>query len=100
MSKNKATRYDEEFKKQTINHMLEENKSLAQMARELSISTSTLHGWKLKYHPNPEKRVLQKASSNVIDKNFVKSQQRKILDLEEENAILKKAMSIFVKSPK
>jgi transposase len=37
--------YEEEFKRQSVNHILQTGKTVAQVARELGISVNTLHGW-------------------------------------------------------
>ncbi|ANB56326.1 transposase family protein [Anoxybacillus sp. B7M1] len=41
----KQRRYEEDFKRQTVRYILEEAKSVAQVARELKINENTLHGW-------------------------------------------------------
>lgn len=41
--------YDKEFKVQTVKHIVEQGKSVAQVARELDISVNTLHGWVKQY---------------------------------------------------
>lgn len=41
----KQRRYEEDFKRQTVRYILEEAKSVAQVARELKINENTLLGW-------------------------------------------------------
>ncbi|MBM7647049.1 transposase-like protein [Scopulibacillus daqui] len=42
-------KFDKEFKKSTVQMMIDQNKSAAQTARELDISPNTIHNWKKKY---------------------------------------------------
>jgi transposase len=46
--------YEEEFKRQSVNHILQTGKTVAQVARELGISVNTLHGWVKKYKQEPQ----------------------------------------------
>lgn len=46
--------YDLEFKKQTVQHMIEEKKSMSQVSREMGIAMTTLAKWMKLYHPNPQ----------------------------------------------
>ncbi|WP_459580421.1 transposase, partial [Bacillus thuringiensis] len=41
--------YEEEFKRQSVKHVFQTGKAVAQVARELGISVNTLHGWIKKY---------------------------------------------------
>ncbi|WP_274856814.1 transposase [Bacillus methanolicus] len=50
----KQRRYEEDFKRQTVRYILEEAKSVAQVARELKIYENTLRGWVKKYKQEPE----------------------------------------------
>jgi transposase len=92
-------KYDEEFKKQTVEYLMEKEKSISQVAREVGISTSTLFEWKKKYHPDSSDTV--KRSDEVsTEQQQLRESQKRIRDLEEEVAILKKAVAIFTKSPR
>lgn len=93
----KGKRYDEEFKKETVKYILENNKPVAQVAREVDINENTLHGWVKKYGQQPEIKAVQKFSSSNAE---LKALQKQLRDLEEENEILKKAMHYFAKSPR
>lgn len=92
-------KYDEEFKKQTVPYLMEEEKSISQVAREIGISTSTLFEWKKKYHPGSA--IAKKTSdASPTEQQLLRESQKKIRDLEEEITILKKAVAIFTKSPR
>lgn len=97
MTKGTGKRYDETFKKETVKYVLENNKPIAQVARETGINTNTLHGWIKKYSEQPEIKAVQTFSSSEAE---LKALQKQLRDLAEENEILKKAMHYFAKSPR
>ena len=77
--------------------MVEEGKAVAQTARQLDISPKTFHKWVADYKKDAEHSFV--GSGNLKPEDREKRElQKNIRDLEEENAILKKAMSIFAKS--
>jgi transposase len=90
--------YDEEFKKQTIQYLKEEKKSLTQVARETGIPVTTLTGWRSKY--GPSERTVSSASGPLTESQELQASKKRIRDLEEEVAILKKAVAIFTKNPR
>lgn len=90
-------RYDETFRKETVKYVLENNKSVSQVAREMGVNTNTLHNWMKKYGKEPEIKATQTFSSQDAE---LKALQKQLRDLEEENEILKKAMHYFAKSPR
>lgn len=97
MSKDNGKRYDETFKKETVKYILENQKPVAQVARETGVNTNTLHGWIKKYGQQPEIKSAQTFSSSEAE---LRALQKQLRDLEEENEILKKAMHYFAKSPR
>lgn len=79
--------------------MVEEGKVIAQTARQLDISSKTLHKWVADYKKDAEHSFV--GSGNLKPEDQVKRELQKcIRDLEEENTILKKTMSIFAKNQK
>jgi transposase len=88
--------YEEEFKRQSVNHILQTGKTVAQVARELGISVNTLHGWvKKKYKQEP--KVIKQRTFRSEDQQTKRDGTTYSRLLEEENAILKKAMHFFAK---
>lgn len=85
--------FDEDFKRSTVQMMIEQNKSVAQAARELEISPNTIHNWKKKYADV----FIDDAIPKMTEDQQLRTFQKRIRDLEEENAILKKAMHFFAK---
>ncbi|EGL81409.1 transposase IS3/IS911 family protein [Caldalkalibacillus thermarum TA2.A1] len=92
--------YDLEYKRQTVEYILEERKSVAQVARELDISPNTLYGWLKQYKRKSKQIDGQGGESQPFDEQDIRQLQKQIRDLQEENAILKKAMHIFAKDRK
>lgn len=96
----KKRQYDSEYKRQTVEYILEQRKSVAQVARELDISANTLHGWIKQYKPKIGQVLQGDGPQQPLDQRDLRELQKQIRDLEEENAILKKAMHIFAKDRK
>ena len=90
----KIKQYEEEFKRQSVKHVFQTGKAVAQVARESGISVNILHDWVKKYKPDP--KVIKQRTFRSDDQQ-TKEMERRIQDLEEENAILKKAMHFFAK---
>ncbi len=95
----KKQRYDEDYKRQTVEYILEQRKSVSQVARELDISANTLHGW-IKQYKQKTGYEVQLDSSQPVDQRALRELQKQIRDLKEENEILKKAMHFFAKDRK
>ena len=76
-------KYDIEFKKECVKKYLD-GQSIASISREIGVSESVLHKWK--------NAIIQK--NGEVDKEKLEMRKR-ILELEMENEILKKAAAIF-----
>ena len=77
-------RYDTEFKKEAIRKYLD-GQSIAAISRETGVSEGVLHKWK---------QQLVRTEDGEVDKEKLEMRKR-IIELEMENAILKKAALIF-----
>ncbi|WP_197389791.1 transposase [Bacillus thuringiensis] len=62
--------YEEEFKRQSVQHIFQSGKAVAQVARELGISVNTLHGWGKKY--KQESKVIQQRTFRSEDQRQTK----------------------------
>lgn len=96
-------RYNEEFKKQTVKYLQEQSKTVEDIALELDIPAKTLHSWKAKYRDFKNEPVASNDRIRELEQ-LLKEQERelrmrdrKIADIEEELAIVKKAVHIFSK---
>ncbi|WP_066322048.1 transposase [Bacillus sp. FJAT-29814] len=93
----KGRQFEDAFKIETVKYISENNKPVAQVAREVGVNTNTLHGWVKMYGQQPEIKSVQTFSSEAAE---LRALQKEIRDLKEENEILKKAMHYFAKSPR
>ena len=92
-------RYDEEFQKDAVEMLINGNRSLRKLARELGVSPQTLRNWKDVY-------LGKKANQSGKDIADVKQTYEELQKLKVENAtlkrqrdILKKALSILSEPP-
>lgn len=97
MAKRKS--YDKEFKLYAVKLVEEKGQKISETARELDLAEQTLHNWVKKYRNDAESSFVGSGNLKPEDKEK-KDLQKKLHDLEEENAILKKAMGIFAKNQK
>ena len=79
-------KYDQEFKKQAVKKYLD-GQSVASISREIGVGENTIHKWK--------REIL--SENGEIDKEKLVMRKR-IIELEMENEILKKAALIFSRS--
>jgi transposase len=94
----KRNSYDKEFKLAAV-RMVEDGKRVAEVARELNLAEQTLHNWVKKFSKDKEDAFVGSGNLKPEDK-AVRDLEKRLRDLEEENAILKKAMGIFAKDQK
>src|SRR5690606_4272049 len=106
MEKEKRNRYTVEFKKGTVRYILEQTKTLPQIAEELGISAGVLHKWKQQYRNELEATLdyqsapdrIRQLEQQLQTMEFEKQKkERENAELQEELAILKKALHIFGK---
>jgi transposase len=96
-------RYNEEFKKQTVQFIQEQTKTVADLAEELNIPKSTLHQWmsqyrELKNEPAASMDRVRELEAQLKEVNrLLQEKESKLSDVEEELAIVKKAVHIFSK---
>jgi transposase len=76
-------KYDKEFKKEVVKKYLD-GQSVASISREIGVNENTIHKWK--------QEILQKDGEADEDKLRMR---KRIIELEPENKILKKAAIIF-----
>lgn len=96
-------RFNEEFKIQTVKYVQEQTKTVPEIAAEMNINPRTIHQWIAKYRvfeneplANTEKvRELEQLLKEK-DREY-QEKDRAFVNLQEEMAILKKALHIFSK---
>ncbi|WP_019908958.1 transposase [Paenibacillus sp. HW567] len=88
--------YNEDFKRQTVQFIQGQTKSIPELSVELGVPVGTLRQWMRKYRqwkhePAAVGETVQQQAK------LLKQQEAEIQDLKEELAILKKAVHIFSK---
>lgn len=91
--------FDKEYKMMAVNRVKDSGKPVAEVARELDLSPNTLHGWLSKYGKHGDKAFPGTGHLHEADEELRKL-RKEIMDLKEENAILKKAAAYFAKNLK
>ncbi|MEK5357941.1 transposase [Paenibacillus sp. FSL L8-0709] len=89
-------RYNEEFKEQTVKYIQEQTKTVAELALELDVPAKTLHQWLGKYRKFNSEPIVNMERVRELERLLQEKEQR-IADVEEELAIVKKAVHIFSK---
>ena len=87
-----AKRYDEAFKRQTVEHWIKTGKPGTQIAREIGVSYPSLKDWKRRYcgHAVPEREDLAAA---------IRALKAELARVSEQRDILKKTLGIFSQPP-
>lgn len=92
-------RFDKQFKQEAIAMVLEQERPAPVVAKELGIHVNTLYKWINQFETHKEDAF--PGSGNLLPENEEIRRLKKMLaDLQEENAILKKATAIFAKHQK
>jgi transposase len=92
-------RHSKEFKEQTVKYIQQSRKPLPEIAEELNIPAGTLSNWKRQYRKFEDEPFVGSGNIREVDR-VLKEKDDQIKDLEEEIAILKKAMHYFSKDRK
>lgn len=84
-------RYDEEFKADAMRLFREGGRSVPSVAKDLGINPQTLRNWlgEDNKRQNPDKARIMELEAEL------RAEKRRVADLEESVAILKKATAIF-----
>jgi transposase len=92
-------RFDQQFKEEAVRLVLDLERPVAAVARELGIHDNTLYKWIDQYKKHKENAFPGSGNLRPEDEE-TRRLKKMISDLQEENAILKKATAIFAKHQK
>ena len=98
-TENKGKRFDRAFKIETVRLITEQGKKVGQVAKEIGLHENTLYKWLQLYGEDPQ-HCFPGSGHMKPEEEALRKFQRQVADLQEENAILKKAVAIFSKLPK
>lgn len=88
------------FKKEMVRLVQELGRSPVEVAKEIGITATSMRRWIKEYGNEADPRVFPgKGNQHPADEE-IREIRRRMHDLEQENAILKKAMHIFAKDVK
>lgn len=99
MEVKRKRKYDKSFKVETVKLILEQNRKVIDVSKDLGISTQVLYRWIREYQTFQEDAFPGQGNLRPEDEEL-RQLRRTVADLQEENAILKKAMAFFAKHPK
>lgn len=91
--------FSREFKVQTVRLMVEGQRPLKAVARDLHIDPATLRNWRKQYLEEQENSFPGKGHLKAQDEEVYRL-RRELADVREENEILKKALAVFSKELK
>lgn len=92
-------KYDAEFKKEIAQSFLEGRRTATSLSSELGIHSNTIYKWAEQYKADPGNAFPGTGHLKPDEADLAKA-QRRIKELEEEVAILKKAAAYFAKNSK
>jgi transposase len=88
-----ANKYTDEYRREAVDYVLSSGKSIKECAGELGLNDKTLSHWVSKF-----KKEGRTGSGMTADEKELAAAQKRIRELEMENAFLKKAAAFFAKS--
>ncbi len=97
MSKRKQ--FSPEYKKEIVRLVTEQGKKISEVARDISVSHTTVGNWVKQYSEYGEQAFPGKGNLRPEDEELRKL-KKELAGLKMENDILKKAMAIFAKPGK
>ena len=86
--------YTEEFKKTIVELYEAGNKTKSELAREYGTSECNIRTWIKKYGK------IQTSTGEITNNDEIIKMKKKMLEIETENEILKKALAIFSRQQK
>ncbi len=90
-TKKEIKKYDEDFKKSSVELYLRSGKKQRQFARELGVAYETFRGWLNKYAEADK-------AEPATDKESLDRYRKELMEAKMENELLKKAIAIFSKN--
>src|SRR6266566_2084600 len=91
--------YTREFKEEAVRLAATSGKPVAQVARELGISDSAIHGWRRELAQHGEEAFPGKGHQTALEEEN-KRLKRELERVQQERDILKKVVSIFSRESK
>lgn len=97
-NRNPRRKYTEEYKKDAVRLMMARgSRTVGDIATELGLNESLLHKWYRRYRGEV---AAGGAGVSQNDREDMERMRRRLRELEQENALLKKAAALFAKEMK
>src|SRR5215218_3101404 len=93
----KPQKYSPEFREEAARMVVEGSRAIAQVARELGLSETSLGNWVRAYR---EAHATDEPSLELSERARVPELERQNRELEMKNAFLKKAAAYFAREPR
>ena len=92
MGQNPATKYTDEFRRETADYVISSGRPITECCRELGLNSKTVNMWVI----NRRRELSGEPDPDAGDRELREARKR-IRELEMENAFLKKAAAFFAK---
>jgi transposase len=93
----KRNQRPDSFKKDAVRRLLARGpKTIDDIAKELGVSTSMLHRWRVRFEPE----LKGSARPDQSEREEIERLRRELRGLQAENTLLKKAAALFAKDVK
>ena len=94
MGQSPATKYTEEFRRETVDHIISSGRPITECCRELGLNSKTVNTWVVK-----RRRELGGAGAPTGDPDAeLRQLKKRVRELEMENEFLKKAAAFFART--
>lgn len=92
-----SSRFNKEFKEQTVNQVLSGERTASEIAKELGVHYTTIRDW-IKSYKHDGTQAFPGSGHLKPDDEDLRKLRRENANLREENEILKKAAAYFAKN--
>ena len=93
----KYRKFSPEFREEAARIVIDTSRSIAEVAREIGVSETTLGNWVRAYR---DKHAGDEPALELSERARLRELERRTRDLELENAFLKKAAAYFAREPR
>ena len=93
----KYRKFSPEFREEAARMVIDTSRSIAEVAREIGVSETTLGNWVRAYR---DKHAGDEPALELSERARLRELERRTRDLELENAFLKKAAAYFAREPR
>ena len=92
MGTNPATKYTDEFRRETADYVISSGRPITECCRELGLNSTTVNRWVI-----TRRRELAGEPDPAAEDRELREARKRIRELEQENDFLKKAAAFFAK---